>query len=215
MADLVDERHAASVAAALIESGAFTVDMGTLIRWKSGILAPCGCNCRRINTIPRCRRLIDDALTDAARTSFPDADYVVAVANAGIAWAKTIAERLDLPLAYVRTEAREPGGPLVECGPSGGTRVVIVEDVVASGDSTNRAIRALLAETDLRVTGLLSIANWDFPEMRIALGGWPVRALTGYRQVLAAARDAGLINGAELAELTSFYADPRHHQWRR
>jgi orotate phosphoribosyltransferase len=213
VADLVDERHAAGVAVALVESGAFTVDMSRLIRWKSGILAPCGCNCRLVNTVPRCRRVIDDALTEATRTSFPGADYIVAVANAGIPWAKTIAERLDLPLAYVRTEPRSPGGPLVECGPSGGTSVVIVEDVVASGESTDRAIRALLAETDLRVAGLLSIANWDFPEMRNQLGGWPVRTLTSYPQVLAAAREAGLISGAELAELTRFYADPRHHTW--
>jgi hypothetical protein len=37
--------------------------------------------------------------------------------HAGISWAKTVAERLDLPLAHVRGEAREVGGPLVECVP--------------------------------------------------------------------------------------------------
>ena len=168
-AGLVDARHGRPVADALVVSGAFTVDMrmprDRWFRWKSGILAPCGCNCRRLNALPVFRRLIDDALADAARSAFPNAGYVVAVAQAGIPWAKTLAERLDLPLAYVRAEARDVGGPLVECAPLGRARAVIVEDVVASGGSTARAIQALLAETDLRVAGVQSIANWDFPEM--------------------------------------------------
>ena len=100
------------LAAALVASGAFTADLrapaAQWFRWKSGIVAPCGCNCRRLNTVPKMRRLVDDALADATRSSFPGADYIVAVAHAGIPWAKTVAERLDLPLAYVRAEARRP-----------------------------------------------------------------------------------------------------------
>jgi orotate phosphoribosyltransferase len=216
-ADLVDARHGRRVADALVASGAFTVDMrmprDRWFRWKSGILAPCGCNCRRLNTLPAFRRLVDDALADAARSAFPDAGYVVAVAHAGIPWAKTLAERLDLPLAYVRGEAREAGGALVECAPAGEARAVIVEDVVASGGSTARAIQALLAETDLRAAGVQSIANWDFPEMRTLLAPWPVRALTSYPQVLASAQEAGLVSAADVSQLLRFYADPRQHCW--
>ena len=216
-AELTDARHARPVAAALVASGAFTADLrmprDQWFRWKSGILAPCGCNCRRLNTVPAVRRLVDDALADATRTSFPDADYIIAVAHAGIPWAKTVAERLNLPLAYVRAEAREPGGPLVECEPGSGTRVVIIEDVVASGGSTARAIQALLAETSLRIAGVQSIANWNFPEMRDRLVPWTVRAVTSYPQVLAAAHDAGLLSEADVAQLLRFYADPRQHRW--
>jgi orotate phosphoribosyltransferase len=182
-------------------------------RWKSGILAPCGCNCRRLNAVPDLRRLVDAALADATRSSFPDADYVVAVAHAGIPWAKTVAERLDLPLAYVRAEPREPGGPLVECEPGTGARAVIIEDVVASGGSAARAIEALLAETSLRVAGVLSIANWNFPEMRDLLAPWTVRAVTSYPQVLASAQETGILSDADVSQLLRFYADPRRHRW--
>jgi orotate phosphoribosyltransferase len=216
-ADLTDARRARPVAAALVASGAFTVDMrlprDQWFRWKSGILAPCGCNCRRLNTLPAIRRLIDDTLTEATRASFPDADYIVAVAHAGIPWAKTLADRLDLPLAYVRAEARADGGPLVECSPGRGARAVLVEDVVASGGSAARAIEALHTETGLRVVGVQSIANWDFPQMRALLAPWTVRALTSYPQVLASAREAGLVSAADVAELLRFYADPRGHAW--
>lgn len=216
-AGLTDERHARPVAAALIASGAFTADLrmprDQWFRWKSGILAPCGCNCRRLNAVPSLRRLVDDALADATRSAFPGADYIVAVAHAGIPWAKTVAERLDLPLAYVRAGAREPGGPLVECEPATGERAVVIEDVVASGGSAARAIRALLAETSLRVAGVQSIANWNFPEMRDQLAPWAVRAVTSYPQVLASAREAGMLSDADTGQLMRFYADPRRHRW--
>jgi orotate phosphoribosyltransferase len=217
VADLTDARHARPVAAALVASGAFTADLrmprDRWFRWKSGILAPCGCNCRRLNAVPSLRRLVDDALADATRASFPGADYIVGVAHAGIPWAKTVADRLDLPLAYVRAEAREPGGHLVECEPRAGARAVIIEDVVAGGGSAARAIQALLTETGLRVAGVQSIANWNFPEMRDRLAPWTVRAVTSYPQVLDSAREAGLLSGADVRELRRFYADPRRHRW--
>jgi orotate phosphoribosyltransferase len=216
-AGLTDARHARTVAAALVASGAFTADLrmprDQWFRWKSGILAPCGCNCRRLNALPDLRRLVDDALADATRSSFPGADYIVAVAHAGLPWAKTVAERLDLPLAYVRAQAREAGGPLVECEPGTGARAVIIEDVVASGGSAARAISALLAETSLRVAGVQSIANWNFPEMRDLLAPWTVRAVTSYPQVLASAREAGMLSDGDVSQLLRFYADPRRHRW--
>ena len=217
LAGLTDARHARPVAAALVASGAFTADLrmprDQWFRWKSGILAPCGCNCRRLNSVPALRRLVDDALADATRSSFPGADYIVAVAHAGIPWAKTVAERLDLPLAYVRAEAREPGGPLVECLPATGARAVIIEDVVASGGSAARAIEALLAETSLQVAGVQSIANWNFPETRDLLAPWTVRAITSYPQVLDSAQEAGMLSAADVSQLLRFYADPRRHRW--
>jgi orotate phosphoribosyltransferase len=85
--------------------------------------------------------------------------------------------------------------------------------VVAGGGSAARAIQALLAETGLRVAGIQSIANWNFPEMRDRLAPWTVRAVTSYPQVLDSAREAGLLSGADVRELRRFYADPRRYRW--
>jgi orotate phosphoribosyltransferase len=217
MAGLVDARYARRVAECLLTCGAFTVDLGMprerWFRWKSGITAPLGCDCRRVNAFPAIRRLIDGALAGAVRQAFPDAGYVVGVAQAGIPWAKTLAERLDLPLAYVRAQPRASGGPLVECAPRGAGPAIVVDDVVASGETTRRAIDAINAETGLTVAGVQSIANWNFPEMRAALGQWPVRALTSYPHIMDGARATGLIDDAGLAQLSHFYTDPRNHAW--
>jgi orotate phosphoribosyltransferase len=217
MARLVDERYAPRVAECLLTCGAFTVDLGMprerWFRWKSGIIAPLGCDCRRLNAFPAARRLIDDALADAVRRAFPDAGYVVGIAQAGIPWAKTLAERLGLPLAYVRAQPRASGGPLVECAPRGAAPAIVVDDVVASGESTRRAIHAITAETDLTVAGIQSIANWNFPEMRASLDPWPFRALTSYPHIMDCARAAGLIDDAGFTQLSHFYRDPRNHTW--
>ena len=94
-----------------------------------------------------------------------------------------------------------------------GSQAVIVEDVVASGSSTAQAIQAVLAETSLGIAGVQSIANWNFPEMRTRLAPWTVRALTSYPQVLASAREAGMVSAADVGQLLHFYADPRQHTW--
>lgn len=217
MAELIDPRYAGPVAECLLDSGAFTVDLSmprsAWYRWKSGITAPCGCDCRRLNALPAQRHLIDDALAATVRDTFHGASYIVGVAQAGIPWAKSLAERLDLPLAYTRPRPRAPGGPRVEGMPRGHGLAVVVEDVVASGASTYEAIQVIQAETELTVAGVQSIANWDFPEMRARLGSWPIRALTSYPDVLDRARARGLIDDDDLARLIRFYQDPRGYAW--
>lgn len=217
LARLIDPRYARPVAECLLTCGAFTVDLSmpraAWFHWKSGVTAPCGCDCRRLNAFPAQRRLIDDALAEAVRDAFPDASHVVAVAQAGVPWGKSLAERLDLPFGYVRTQPRALNGPRVEGGLTGRGQAVVVEDVVASGASTLAAIAAMLAETELAIVGVQSIANWNFPEMRVNLGAWPTRALTSYPYLLECARDAGLIDDDDLAGLTRFYQDPRHYVW--
>ena len=79
---------------------------------------------------------------------------------------------------------------------------------MASGGSAARAIQALLAETSLRVAGVLSIANWNFPEMRDLLAPWPVRAITSYPQVLDSAREAGMLSETDVGQLLQLLRRP-------
>jgi orotate phosphoribosyltransferase len=218
---LTDARYALSAAESLVACGAFTVDFSLprerWFRWKSGIVAPCGCGCRRLIAFPAHRRLIDDALAGAIAGAITAADYIVGVAHGGIPWATAVADRLSLPLAYVRAQPRAAGGPRVEGLPSRDfqprARAIVIDDVVASGGSVAQAIRAIRDETGWLVAGVQSIANWGFPEMRETLGEWPVRALTSYPQVIDRARAAGLIDDGQAGQLRHFYLNPRDHTW--
>lgn len=215
---IINSAQANAIAMALVSCRAFRADVSLppeqWFRWKCGIVAPCGCDCRMVNGFATNRRLIDRALVKAVQLSFPDADYIVGVANAGIPWAKTLADQLNLPLAYVRSTPKEMGkGRLVECAPKGGQRALVVEDIVVSGKSTVNAIQAIQRETDLKVCGVQSLINWNFPFMRSRLDGYCIRALTSYPMIIACALREGMIDEQGYTQLMAFYKDPYQHPW--
>ena len=111
--DIVYLPEAAPAARILVETGSFHVDTSLpfdkWFTWRCGIKAPCYCNCRHLNCYPVQRRYIADALAKSVRHSFPEAKIILGVASAGIPWASYIAERLNLPLAYVRSSAKSYG----------------------------------------------------------------------------------------------------------
>jgi hypothetical protein len=49
--------------------------------------------------------------------------------------------------------------------------------------------------------------------MRALLAPWTVRAITSYPQLLASAREAGMVTAAEASQLLRFYAHPRSSDW--
>lgn len=215
---IIAPSQAQEAAKALVKSQAFSVDLQLppekWFHWKCGIVAPCGCDCRSLNGFPKVRRSIDGALEKAMKSTFPAVDYIIGVANAGIPWAKTLAEHLNLPLAYVRSEPKAMGkGHLVECSPKGGQHAIIIEDVVVSGQSTINAIHAIHNETDVKVRGVLSIVNWNFQSMRKLLSTYDVCALTSYPFILSCAFQEGLIDEEGYRQLMTFYQNPQEHSW--
>ena len=126
LAGLTDARHARPVAAALVASGAFTADL----RHAPGPVVPLEvrdpCPLRLQLPPPQRRPGPPPPRRRRARRRHP---LVVPRRRLhrrlspmpGSRGRRRVAERLDLPLAYVRAEARKPGGPLVECSPRPGS----------------------------------------------------------------------------------------------
>jgi orotate phosphoribosyltransferase len=78
----------------------------------------------------------------------------------------------------VRKQAKEHGtGRLIEGNLRADSRVLIVEDVITSGESALRAIRAV-EDADARVIGVLSVVDREEGgRTRIESAGYPVAAL--------------------------------------
>jgi orotate phosphoribosyltransferase len=218
MRDLIYIPKTNLVAETLVKSGSYHVDLQLppekWFRWKSGIIAPCICDCKGLNRFPHYRKIIDISFIKSVKFFFPEADYIVGIATAGISWAKTIAESLNLPLAYVRRTAKEIGkGDRVECSPQDGTHAIIIDDVIASGKSVMEAIRFVNEETNLKVVGILSIVNWNFTIMRNYLNSYNIRSLTSYPFILSLAFREGLIDEKDFTQLMTFYKSPGEHVW--
>jgi orotate phosphoribosyltransferase len=179
----------------------------------SGWASPVYTDCRRLISFPRVRAtLIDFAtatlLRDAGLEQF---DAVAGGETAGIPFAAWIADRLGLPMLYVRKKPKGFGrsaqieGHVVE-----GERVLLVEDMTTDGRSKVNFCKAL-REAGTKVEHCLVFFFYDiFPEGRKILGelGVTLHALATWWDVLAVAKASGRFDAAKLAEVEKFMHDP-------
>lgn len=211
---LFDSNVANWAAGALIQSGAYrlrqTSDRNHWFLWKSGIVAPVYCNTRQLFSHPLGRTVAMVGLHAALREEFPHVEGVLGMATAGIGWAHTLAHLADLPTGYIRSAPKEHGlGGLVEYYASTyAKRVLIVDDLVASGGSLSKAIGFAQA-SGLHVEGVLSIVNWGFKKMHDQLGGLPVKCLVSYSEIIQILE----LDDEAKEDLRSFYGNPGNHVW--
>jgi orotate phosphoribosyltransferase len=158
--------------------------------WTSGKRAPIYCDNRVLMSFPRQRAAVADALVDSIRRHHPDVELIAGTATAGIPHAAWVAERMELPMVYVRGSAKGHGKQKrVEGAALSGERVVVVEDLISTGGSSASSVEALREEGAV-VVGVQAIFSYGFPgaEELFRSLGVPAHALTSY-EVLVEAMD--------------------------
>lgn len=154
---------ARSLARELLGAGAVLIRPEEPFTWASGIRAPIYCDNRLTLSIPALRRRITDALEQAVRARALRPEVVAGVATAGIPQATLLAERLELPLVYVRAAAKGHGRQnLIEGRLEPGSRVLVVEDLVSTGGSAVAAVEALRA-AGAEVLAVLATFSYGLP----------------------------------------------------
>ena len=136
---------AQSLANALLDIDAVSLRPHDPFTWSSGLRAPLYCDNRRTLAHPSVRRGITDGFAAVVRRHEWMPLTVAGTATAGIPHAAWLAERLDAPMAYVRSEAKEHGqGRRIEGARlESGDDVVVVEDLISTGGSALDAVSAL------------------------------------------------------------------------
>lgn len=218
---LVYDPTAEQVARALLGADAYLINThgwpAAAFTWKSGIKAPVYTDCRRLNAAPGAVAIVAKALGSSIRANFPEVELVVGIAEAGIVWSTLAAFELGLPHAFVRKSTKEHGvcPGLVEGSPINNSKAVVVDDLVASGESVIKAIVALREERAIETIGVQSIVNWDFVHMRDSFRAisTPVRTLVSYPQILKTAVIDGRMTHEAADQLADFYRNPKHHVW--
>jgi hypothetical protein len=129
--------------------------------------------------------------------------------------ATALARSLQPVLNAARARVDLPPAPFVQVDRIGTSAGLSAEPGPSSSRTWSRAAaappgpsRRCSPRRACGVAGVQSIANWDFPEMRTLLAPWRVRALTSYPQVLASAREAGLVSAADVGQLFTFSPIP-------
>jgi orotate phosphoribosyltransferase len=179
----------------------------------SGWASPVYTDCRRLISFPRVRQtLIDFGVATVLREIGFDAfDAVAGGETAGIPFAAWMADRLGLPMQYVRKKAKGFGrNAQIEGHLAEGQRVLLVEDLTTDGRSKVNFCKAL-REAGAKVDHVFVLFFYDiFPEGEKILAdlGVTLHRLTTWWDVLPVAKDSKKFDPATLAEVENFLHDP-------
>ncbi len=178
--------------------------------WASGWKSPIYCDNRRVLSFPYVRDFIKSELCNVAFEKFADAEYIVGVATAGIAWGAMVADQLKLPFIYVRPKPKEHGlGNQIEGYFEAGRKALVIEDLVSTGKSSLQVVDVLRG-AGLEVSGMISIFNYRFEAGKAAFdqAGVPLYSLTDYPTLLELARQKDQIGEDQLEVLLKWRQDP-------
>ncbi len=185
-------------------------------RFTSGLASPVYIDCRKLISYPRIRAaLMDFAVSKLFREAgFEAFDAVAGGETAGIPFAAWIAERMGLPMQYVRKKPKGFGRDAqIEGVIEEGQRVLLVEDLTTDGGSKLKFAEAV-RNAGARCEHTLVLFFYDIFEgsrERLSNAGLTLHSLATWRDVLAEARAGGHFDKKTLESVGEFLADP--HAW--
>jgi orotate phosphoribosyltransferase len=194
----------------LLEAGAIKLSPDNPYTWASGWKSPIYCDNRLTLSFPIIRNYIKEQLTSAIKSHFPTVESLAGVATAGIPQAALVADRMSLPMLYVRSKPKGHGlENLIEGKVSQGQKVVVVEDLISTGGSSLSAAQALQKE-GFQVLGLVAIFTYGFPQSVQAFNEAkiPFYTLTNYETLLEVAIEMGVIQMNKFPLLQDWRKNP-------
>ena len=179
----------------------------------SGWASPVYIDCRKLIFYPRVRRqLVDFAEATLARdVGFEQFDVIAGGETAGIPYAAWIAERLGLPMQYVRKKPKGFGrNAQIEGDIREGARTLLVEDLTTDGRSKINFCKAL-RDAGAVVDHVFVNFYYDiFPESKKILADIGVRLhrLATWWDVLAVVKKDAYLMPAQITEVEKFLHEP-------
>ncbi len=211
------EEIARLTARALLEIKAVHFNAREPFTLASGLPSPTYIDCRKLISYPRIRTMLMDFLsaTVLREAGFEAFDNIAGGETAGIPFAALVAERLALPMTYVRKKPKGYGrNARIEGAMSEGQRVLLVEDLTTDGGSKLSFVDAI-RETGASCGHTAVIFYYGiFPETEARLGehGVKLHYLCTWWDVLAEARAQGTFDEETLAGVEDFLRAPRAWQ---
>lgn len=198
------------IATHLLRIGAVSLEPNEPFTWSSGLKSPIYCDNRLTLAYPNVRSAIADGLVELIRTHFSNVEAIAGTATAGIPHAAWVSERMNLPMCYVRSQAKAHGkGKQIEGKAEPGQRVVVIEDLISTGGSSLNAVRAL-KEAGCEVLGVAAIFTYGLEKAKQAFAEnkVEVHTLTDYDTLIEIAVGLGVVTEQDLVTLRKWRESP-------
>lgn len=205
------------IAEDLLEIGAVTFAPDSPFTWASGMKSPVYCDNRLTISYPAVRSRIRDGFRATLKTNGIEPEVIVGTATAGIPHAAWLAGALELPMAYVRSQAKAHGtSSQIEGKIESGTRVVVIEDLVSTGRSSGRVVEALRRE-GANVAAVLAIFSYELEHSTTTFRKLdvPLYTLTNFDELFAVAGARSELADRTIRSIREWRNDPEAWSARR
>ncbi|MFQ9968062.1 MAG: orotate phosphoribosyltransferase [Peptoniphilus sp.] len=203
------------IAKILLKLKAVTLSPEDPYTWASGIKSPIYCDNRLTLSFPEDRSLVEKGLVDLIKEEYPGVQYIMGTATAGIPHAAIIADKMGLPMGFVRSSNKDHGKQnKIEGARIEGAKVVVIEDLFSTGGSSIEAAKAL-EEVGYEVLGIVSIFTYNMKnaEENFKAAGFKHHSLTNFDELIEVAHEMDYIKESEIEKLKLFRDNPKDSSW--
>ncbi len=207
--DLRDD-SAAKVAEFLLQIKAIELNPEDPFKWSSGWLSPIYCDNRKTLSYPKIRTFIRQQFVETIQEQYGKPDLIAGVATGGIAQGVLVAQEMGIPFAYIRPQPKEHGRKSqIEGVVENGWTVVVIEDLISTGNSSLSAVQAL-REAGVTVKGMAAIFSYGFrkADERFEEAKCPLITLSDYSHLIREAVKRNYIPEKMIATLEEWSQDP-------
>ena len=173
-------------------------------------MSPIYCDNRLTLSYPIIRKYIIDCFSTIIEKHFNNVEVIAGVATAGIPHAALLADKLNLPMVYVRSASKSHGKQnRIEGKLNTRKKIVLIEDLISTGKSSAEAALSL-KHSGAEVLSICSIFSYDFPEAmnlseKIKI---PFVSLSDYNYLIEEAIESQYIEKSHEASLKNWRTDP-------
>ena len=194
----------------LLQINAIKLNPKNPFTWASGWQSPIYCDNRLILSFPAIRNFVREEFSKHIEKEFGKPDVIAGVATGAIGIGVLVAEYMGLPFVYVRPEPKKHGRQnQVEGFLQKGQNVVVVEDLISTGNSSLLAVEAL-KEAGANIKGMVAIFTYgfDIAKENFKNANIELNTLADYNNLLELAVAKNYISEIELKTLQEWRVSP-------
>ena len=159
---ILNKETAHKTAELLLQINAIKLQPQKPFTWASGWKSPIYCDNRITLSYPEIRNYLKEHLAKQIESLYGKPDVIAGVATGAIGIGMLVADLMNLPFIYVRPNSKKHGRKnQIEGQYSKSQKVVVIEDLISTGNSSLMAVDAL-REEELIVKGMISIFTYGF-----------------------------------------------------